>query len=308
MSASKNRLRWHEVPKNVRLKVEQVIDGRVIAAQNCPDGFSRGLASRLTLADGRRIFVKAINADSWPNQAITHRIEARIAAALPATVSAPQLLASFEDDQWVVLLFEDIDGNAPLYPWSPSELNPVLDAISQLAQATPLPSSVFSLAHLRLGGWSELASDSSRLARLLAVSAWAAHNIDRLIKLEQNGLVAVQGDSLIHCDLYPHNILLTPQRVVFVDWAHARLGAPVLDVILVLTSAAADGIDPEPFLYDHRVQFGFDSDTINAVLAAHAGFLVNSGLLPVGTKEGRLRELRLGNAGVDWLRRRLDEV
>ena len=37
-------------------------------------------------------------------------------------------------------------------------------------------------------------------------------------------------------------------RVVFVDWPHARRGAPVIDLVTFLSSVAADGIDPRLFV------------------------------------------------------------
>ena len=44
-----------------------------------------------------------------------HRVEARVSAALPATVPAPRLLGTLDDD-WVVLAFEAIDGVEPYQP------------------------------------------------------------------------------------------------------------------------------------------------------------------------------------------------
>jgi hypothetical protein len=81
MSASKNRPRWGDLPPPVRARISELAGGRVLAAQNCEGGFSPGFASRLTLADGRRVFAKAVDADAWPLQATFHRDEARVAAA-----------------------------------------------------------------------------------------------------------------------------------------------------------------------------------------------------------------------------------
>jgi hypothetical protein len=140
MATSKDRLLWNEIPAPVRAEVEQLIGGPVIKTQNCPGGFSPGFASRLTLADGRRVFVKAMDADTWPLEAIPHRTEARVAAALPSTVPAPQFLGIFDDGHWTALAFEDIDGTQPPQPWNPTDLGRVVAAVRQLAQAaTPSP-------------------------------------------------------------------------------------------------------------------------------------------------------------------------
>ena len=251
MAASKKRLRWNEMPALVRAEIEQLVAGRVVVAENCEGGFSPGLASRLILAGGRRVFVKAMDAGAWPLQAAIHRAEARVAAALPGTVAAPRLLGSFDDGHWVVLAFEGLDGSEPAQPWNPAELGRVAAAVGRLSQGvTPSPIAL-PRDHSRLGGWASLARDRSRLARLPAHSAWAADHLSLLITLEEQGLVAAQGASLVHFDLYPHNILLTPDQVMFVDWPHARLGAPFLDLLMLLSSAAASAIDAEPILRKH---------------------------------------------------------
>lgn len=55
-----------------------------------------------------------------------------------------------------------------------------------------------------------------------------------LHKLEApDGLPAVgDGDRLLHLDLHPENVLLSPRGPVVVDWTNARRGRPALDVAL----------------------------------------------------------------------------
>jgi aminoglycoside phosphotransferase (APT) family kinase protein len=305
MAASKDRPRWEELPPPIRAEIERLAGGTVIAARNCPGGFSPGLASRLTLAGGRRVFVKAMDADAWPAEAITHRTEAVIAAALPAAVPAPQFLGAFDDGQWVVLAFEDVDGTEPSRPWSTADLRRVVGAVRQLA-VTPAPLTL-PHDHPRLGGWAELAGDRSRRTRLPDHSRWAADNIARLVRLEEEGLAAARGGSLVHFDLYPHNILLTSREVRFVDWPHARLGAPVVDLVIVLSSAAADGIDPEPLLRGPAATAEPEPAAVDAVLAAPAGFLLDGGLSPAPSGLAPIFEakLHLGLGAVNWLQQRL---
>jgi hypothetical protein len=80
------------------------------------------------------------------------------------------------------------------------------------------------------------------------ISPWAADHLSMLIKLENVGLAAAKGDSLVHFDAFPHNILIAGERVLFVDWPHARLGAPFLDLITFASSAEVAGIDSEELL------------------------------------------------------------
>jgi hypothetical protein len=116
-----------------------MLGAAVLGAQTQPGGFSPGVAARLTLADGRRAFVKAVD-EVNPDSPDIHRSEARIAAALGTETPAPRLLGSVDADGWVILLFEDIDGWMPAQPWRSDELSRVLDAMTDLAAAlTPAP-------------------------------------------------------------------------------------------------------------------------------------------------------------------------
>jgi len=170
----------------------------------------------------------------------------RTTGPLPAAVPAPRLLASRDDGHWVVLVFEYIDGADPDLRDRPAEAFRVAAALQDLAcTLTPSPIELPS-DHPRLGGWADLAGDRDRLARLPALSPWAATNLDTLITLEEAGLAAAQGRSLVHFDAYPHNILLTGERVLFADWPHARLGAPFLDLIMFPRARPPPASTPSP--------------------------------------------------------------
>ena len=93
-------------------------------------GFTPGFASRLDLADGRRVFVKAASdADDarygW-GLSEAYREEFRKLRALPSDLPAPALLWTVDDDiagvWWVILCFEYVDGVPPRRPWQPDEL------------------------------------------------------------------------------------------------------------------------------------------------------------------------------------------
>jgi hypothetical protein len=284
MSASKNRPRWNDLPARVQCQIEGLVGGRVVAARNCPGGFSPGFASTLALADGGRAFAKAIDICTWPCQAAFYQDEARNAAGLTQAglahaLPTPRLLGSCDDGRYVVLAFEYVDGREPDSPWQPDQLATVAAAVARMsALLTPSPLTVPE-DHPRLGGWAELAADSRSVGRLRALSDWAGRHLDRLIALERLGLVAARGTALVHFDVLPHNVLLTAEGAVLVDWPHARLGAPVIDLLTLLASAAADGIDPDPVL--RAVPVASDPRDIDAVLAALAGFWLADGLGPM---------------------------
>jgi hypothetical protein len=311
VSASKRRPQWAQLPGRVKADIERFVGGRVgdevTDVVNCTGGFSPGLASLLRLTDGRRVFVKAVNRCEWPDQVGAYRTEATVAAALPATIAAPAFLGAVDAGGWVVLAFQGIDGAEPVQPWRPEELGRVTAAVARLSKAmTPSPIAL-PREHPRLGGWAELAGDDHRRRRLVARSPWAAGRMSDLITLERAGLAAAQGSSLAHFDMYSHNILLTPDRVLFVDWPHARLGAPFVDLVLLLSTAAADGIDPEPLLAALPTTAGVAPADIDAVLAAHAGFCLAGGLEPTqrGLEPIFGAKLRIGYGALRWLEQRL---
>lgn len=105
-------------------------------------GFTPGFASRLDLANGDRIFVKAAStADDrrhgWP-MSDAYREEARKLQLLSPGVGSPPLLwvRSFEvgADRWIVLAFMYVHGAPPRRPWRRDELQLVLD---KFAEAEP---------------------------------------------------------------------------------------------------------------------------------------------------------------------------
>jgi hypothetical protein len=102
------RLGWQETPARVREAIQSHLGSRVVQAVSQPGGFSPGLAARLRLADGRRVFVKAISAERTPQGPSIYRAEARVTAALPRTAAAPRLLWTYDDGHWVALVFEEL--------------------------------------------------------------------------------------------------------------------------------------------------------------------------------------------------------
>lgn len=238
------RIPWSAVPENLRLAVERHLGDRVAEAVTQPGGFSPGVAARLRLTGGGRAFVKAVGPEPNPDSPAFHRAEARVAAALPADVPAPRLLASFDQDGWVVLLFEDVEGRLPAQPWEPDELTLVLGALARMAEAlTPAPIQVPAAAE-RFGdefrGWRRLAADGADLTAVL--DPWAVRHLPRLAELEERWGRAAEGACLAHADMRADNLLLTTDgRVLVVDWPHACLATPWFDLVGMLPSVTMQG-------------------------------------------------------------------
>ena len=310
--ATGRRLAWDDVPGWLRGEVEKRLGGRVVEAVTQPSGFSPGLAVRVRLGDGRRAFVKAVGPEPNPDSPGIHRSEARTMAVLPRSAPAPRMLWSLDRDGWVALAFEDVDGAHPTLPWRPDELARVLAMVADLTAAlTPAPPGLPTVAErLRdsFVGWRRLAAASAAGDDDLAgLDPWAARHLRRLADLEAGWPQAARGPTLLHADLRADNLLLTPTRVVAVDWPWACVGAAWVDLLLLLPSVAMQGgPDPEPTFAAHPVAAGADPDAVTTTLAALAGFLVGASRLPAPPGLPTLRSFQLGQGlvALDWLRRR----
>ena len=120
--AEGQRLDWSAIPAGVRAAVERDLGSPVVEAISQRTGFSPGVAARLRLADGRRVFAKAISAEPNPDSPAFHRREARIVAALPPAAPVPPLRYLVDEDGWVVLVFAEIAGVHRAQPWRADEL------------------------------------------------------------------------------------------------------------------------------------------------------------------------------------------
>jgi aminoglycoside phosphotransferase (APT) family kinase protein len=310
--ATGERLHWDQLPDPVRHALEARLGSIVTESVTQPGGFSPGVAARLRLADGRRAFVKAISTMPNPDSPAMHRREARIAAALPASVPSPRFLWSYDDGDWVAIAFEDVDGRTPVTPWRPQELDRVLDALTQLVESlTPSPIAVETIAerlHEPLQGWRTLeAAARTKRDDLTGMPDWARRNLERLATLESQWEAASAGETLLHFDLRADNILLTEDRVLVVDWPHASLGAGWMELLQILPSVAMQG-GPRPWeIFDsHPLGRTAPNRAVTAVLAAVAGYFVRQSRLPPPPGLPTLRAFQRdqGIPAVEWLMRR----
>lgn len=310
------RLTWEQLPDSVVHGIESELGSPVVRASSQPGGFSPGLASRVCLADGRRRFVKAIGTACTPRGPSILRAEARVTAALPASTPAPRHLGFYDDGDWVGLVLEDVDGTTPAQPWDRAELDRVLSALDELAATlTPSPIDAPDAPLIAdrwkqgFAGWRRLAAaaDQSRLAE---ADAWAADNVEQLARWESAWPLAASGTTLLHGDVRADNVLLTPERVVFVDWPWACIGAPWVDLVLMLPSVAMQGGgDPEQIVGDHPLTAGVRAGDVTAVLTAVTGFFMYESMQPPppGLPTLRAFQRAQGLAGLAWLRRRLSD-
>ncbi|MFD7286496.1 aminoglycoside phosphotransferase family protein [Streptomyces sp. NPDC059863] len=298
------RIPWESLPRPVKAGIENVLQGTVTAATSQRGGFSDGLAVRLELSDGRGAFAKAVDTVAATAVGAFHRREGAVSAALPPGVPVPRLLGSYDDGEWVALVFEDIEGTLPAQPWRESELERVLDALTDLSgRLTPAPRLPMALPGPRLGGWERLVNHPRALAKLTEIAPGTARELDKHLSLEARLGEATAGDTLTHGDLYPFNVLLADDRVVVVDWPHAWIGPAYADLVMLLGSVALSGINPEPYAARHPLLTGVDPEAVDVLISAQAGFLLAAACSMDSTGDPRLEGMMtgLGLASLRWL-------
>ena len=292
----------------VRAALEEWLGAPVAAAATQPEGFSPGVAARLRLSDGRRFFVKAAGPEPNPVTAGVHRREAASVAHMPAETPVPRLLWCYDEGEggWVLLLFEDVEGRHPAQPWRDDELDRVLETLAALwTRLTPSPVEAPSAAEMlerEVNGWRLLQGEPNT-----GLDAWSRRHLDTLAQLEADAPTAVAGNTLLHLDLRADNLLLTADRVFVVDWPHACVGAPWVDVVTFAPSVHMQGgPDPEALLRRHPAISAVDPHAITAAVAAVAGFFTHRALQPAppGLPTLRAFQAAQGEVARRWLAQR----
>jgi hypothetical protein len=294
----------------VRVEVESLVGARVVDTRSGAGGYSPSFASRCDLDDGRRVFVKAVSPAQNPESPDMLRSEIDATRRLPDEVAAPRLLHVYDDGDWIVGVFENVDGHMPGRPWVPDETREVLAAVRKLG-TVPLADSTRALpkAEDRLAtvfcGWATLAN----LPPAGALDDWSSAHIDDLVALESGWSDSVSGDALVHLDVRSDNILIEPTgRVVLVDWPHACIGSQWLDCLVMIPSMVLEGAG-EPQELAKRIGIDAPGSAIDAVVAALAGTFTWAASRPdpPGLPTVRAFQRAQAEVAVRWLRTRLGD-
>ena len=307
--ASNTRIPWSDLPRRLRTEVERRLGSPVVDARTQTGGFSPGVAARLELADGSRAFVKAVSPDRNAVTPSVYRREARIVAAIPPSAIVPRLLWMLDDDPdgWVVLAFEDVEGRQPSLPWRADELDLVLEAMATLAAdltPSPLRPPLVGDAGESFGGANDLSWASLVAAPDPALDDWSVRHLQRLASLEASASEAARGDSLQHFDIRADNLLLSADGVRIVDWPHAHIGQPWVDLVWFAPSVTMQGGPlPEALVRRYPPAREADPAALDAVIAGVAAYFTAGSLLPPMPGLPTLRAFQAAQAEVAraWL-------
>jgi aminoglycoside phosphotransferase (APT) family kinase protein len=303
------RVAWGDLPGPVRAAIEEICGSAVVKARTQPGGFSPGVAARVVCADGTRHFVKAVSREANPDSPGLHRQEGDVLAALDAVIAVrrlpiPRLRGTVDRDPWIALVLEDVDGRHPAQPWRPGEIERVLAALDHLAEAlTPAPIAVPTVGERfadAFTGWRTLA----RSPRHDGLDRWTLAHLGELAALEATWTAHAAGDTLLHTDVRADNLLLTPDRVVVVDWPQACRGAAFIDpVFLALSVAMQGGPGLADMLALSRAGRTADRQDLAATVCAVAGYLTQRSLepAPAGLPTVRAFQAAQGAVARRWL-------
>jgi hypothetical protein len=262
----------------VRAAIEDLAGSPVTQAVSQGGGFTSGFASRLLLAGGSRLFVKAAERTLTPVAHPSYVQEAAVVAALPVEVPAPRPLWSVHVGEWFVLALEDVEARVPMRPWDPAELDRVLDAMTRTARAlTPVPASLGEIDDVSAYSedfrfWRKRAASDEGAIDVEVPALWLAHE-DLLVGLESEWLAHASGVTAAHFDVRDDNVLIAEDgRVLLCDWNWLTRAASWADLTSVLVSAWGDGLDATAIWRRQPLADGVSDRALDSVLAAIGGF------------------------------------
>jgi hypothetical protein len=289
-----SRLDWLLIPPMTRRMVEERFGTRVVASESSGAGFTPGCASILTGADGRRIFLKAASKLAQRAFAEAYATEARILRGLPAGLPVPRLLWSHEDDLWVVLALEVVEGDNPARPWSTQELDSCLDALEVVARRlTPppmgLPTFAEEFADLP-GSWDHVRRTAPAWPHLEEAAALAARYAE-----------VTAGTTLVHTDVRDDNFVVSTSGAAYLcDWNFAVQGAAWIDTVCLLVFAFGDGVDADALLVRRALTRDVDPEHVDVLLALLCGYFLEHRDHPSPYSSPFLRRHQSWCAEVSW--------
>jgi hypothetical protein len=224
-------------------RIERAVGASPIRYEARPGGYSTADRFRVTLDDGRRIFVKSSDA---PNLAGWLRREHEVYAALSGSF-IPALVGWDDDGERPLLAIDDLSDADWAARWDSRRVAAVLAALEELGDSDPPPNTqaVRQTFPELFGRWRIVEADPEPFLSLgLRDAAWLERALPVILAAAE--AAPVEGDSVCHLDVRSDNICFRGDRAILVDWNWASFASPALDVAAWLPSVRIEG-GPAPW-------------------------------------------------------------
>ena len=265
-------------------RLARLLGARVVALRRVEGGYSVAFRAVVELSDGRSVFVKA---GEEPVTSEFLRAEQQFYRAVQAPFM-PDLVA-WDDAEPPLLVLEDLSGARWPPPWDETSIRSVRATLAAVA-ATPPPdglSTVRADEETLLGGWAAIERDPEPFLSLgLCSQEWLARSLPALREAAESA--PIDGDALLHLDVRSDNICLTARGAILVDWNHACIGNPDLDLAAWLPSLRLEGGPAPESMLPGAAGFA----------ALLAGFFACRAGLPPPETAPHVRAIQLAQAGV----------
>ena len=161
----------------------------------------------------------------------------------------PELLGFDDDGQRPVLALEDLSDAEWPPPWTSGQVAEVLAALRAIHDLASIEG-LTGQSTDDGADWRNVAENPRPFLSLGLCSAeWLDAALPQLIDASADA--PLLGNSVVHLDIRSDNVCFRHARAIVIDWNHARLANPELDIAFWLPSLAAEGGPlPETILPD----------------------------------------------------------
>lgn len=260
-----------------------VLGSAIVEWRRIDRGYTPADRRVVTTADGRRAFVKTATSDDtagWLE--VERRVYARVTGSF-----LPHCLGYVAGARPTLVLEDLSDAHWPP-PWGPGHLPALRSALARKSVASP-PAGLPRLVQGDpiVEGWTRVATDPRPFLSLGVASArWLERSLPSLIEASASAPLA--GDALLHFDVRSDNVCFAGDRAILVDWNHAAIGDPRVELCFFAPSLAYEGGPaPEELLPAEP-----------GLAAVCAGYFAGAAGLPPPVPGSKVRELQRRQLGV----------
>ena len=242
------RVPYAFIPAAARAWVDDLLGSPVVSTAEQVGGMSPGNATRVVCADGTRAFVKGVGAELNPDSPVIHRREVTVLTMLGRHELWAGLLGAYDEDGWVVLVLEDVDGVHPdladdatmdLLLAGVEQLPVVLDEKVPVVPAPDPTADGLNDLRVRFAAWAAAFPLLNEVPERLA-PRWLVERADEL-GARVAALAEQPFQHLVHWDIRNDNLLQRPDgAIVFVDWGQAAVGPDWVDPLLARIERVED--------------------------------------------------------------------